>query len=180
MYAYNVFAHFRKPGKIIVRLRQEIEGAQIHSKYWPSLSAIPSDRRRYLFFFPPPPKSPLFLRTRPGPALLNYLPCFANTISCINHSNDPSDCQVQESVFFPICLRPGYANPHHTVRSISIEMLQLSAFGPKSLACPRIILLPLIKVRLSIDVGNALRRGRKRKKRVCQFLPSQKTVTQQP
>lgn len=41
--------------------------------------------------------------------------------------------------------------PHHTVRSISIEMLQLSAFGPKSLACPRIILLPLIKVRLSIE-----------------------------
>lgn len=140
MYAYNVFAHFRKPGKIIVRLRQEIEGAQIHSKYWPSLSAIPSDRRRYhlffFFLFFPPAKSPLFLRTRPGPALLNYLPCFANTISCINHSNDPSDCQVQESVFFPICLRPGYANPHHTVRSISIEMLQLSAFGPKSLACP--------------------------------------------
>lgn len=136
MYAYNVFAHFRKPGKIIVRLRQEIEGAQIHSKYWPSLSAIPSDRRRYrlffLFFFFSPPKSPMFSRTRPGLTLLNYLPCFANTISCINHSNDPSDCQVQESVFFPICLRPGYANPHHTVRSISIEMLQLSAFGPKS------------------------------------------------
>lgn len=114
MYGYNVFAHFRKPGKIIVRLRQEIEGAQIHSKYWPSLSAIPSDRRRYhffLFLFFSPAKSPLFLRTRPGPALLNYLPCFANTISCINHSNDPSDCQVQESVFSPICLRPGYANP---------------------------------------------------------------------
>lgn len=37
-----------------------------------------------------------------------------------------------------------------TVCSISIEMLQLSAFGPKSLACPHIILLPLIKVTLSI------------------------------
>lgn len=79
----------------------------IHSKYWPLLSAIPSDR---LYHFSA--KSPLFLRTRPGLALLNYLPCFANTISCINHSNDPSDCQVRESVFFPICLRPGYANPH--------------------------------------------------------------------
>lgn len=101
MYAYNMFAHFRKLGKIIVRLRQEIEGAQIHSKYWPSLSAIPSDRRLYHFSA----KSPLFLRTSPGLALLNYLPCFANTISCINHSNDPSDCQVQESVFsHPICL----------------------------------------------------------------------------
>lgn len=113
MYAYNMFAHFRKLGKIIVRLRQEIEGAQIHSKYWPSLSAIPSDRRLYHFSA----KSPLFLRTSPGPALLNYLPCFANTISCINHSNDPSDCQVQESVFLsyqpptrlckspPLCVR---------------------------------------------------------------------------
>lgn len=49
MYVYNVFAHFRKLGKIIVRLRQEIEGAQIHSKYWPSLSAIPSARRLYHF-----------------------------------------------------------------------------------------------------------------------------------
>lgn len=113
MYAYNMFAHFRKLGKIIVRLRQEIEGAQIHSKYWPSLSAIPLDRRLYHFSA----KSPLFLRTRPGLALLNYLPCFANTISCINHSNDPSDCQVQESVFIflsasdqvmqipPLCVR---------------------------------------------------------------------------
>lgn len=109
-----MFAHFRELGKIIVRLRQEIEGAQIHSKYWPSLSAIPSDRRLYHFSA----KSPLFLRTRPGLALLNYLPCFANTISCINHSNDPSDCQVQESVFFPICLWPGYANLNQCVFDI--------------------------------------------------------------
>lgn len=95
MYVYNMFAHFKKPGKIIVRLRQEIEAAQIHCKYWPSLSAVPSDRRLYHFSA----KSPLFLRTKPGLALLNYLPCFANTISCINHSNDPLDCQVQESAF---------------------------------------------------------------------------------
>lgn len=114
IYAYNMFAHFRKRGKIIVRLRQEIEGAHIHSKYWPSLSAIPLDRRLYHFSA----KSPLFLRTRPGLALLNYLTCFANTISCINHSNDPSDCQVQESVFYPICLRPGYANRCHSVFDI--------------------------------------------------------------
>lgn len=31
--AHDMFAHFRKLGKIIVRLRQEIEGAQFHSKY---------------------------------------------------------------------------------------------------------------------------------------------------
>lgn len=91
-----MFAHLRKPGEIIVKLRQEIEAAaQIHSKYWPSLSAVPSDRRQYHFSA----KSPLFFRTRPGLALLNYLPCSANTISCINHSNDPVDCQVQDNVF---------------------------------------------------------------------------------
>lgn len=145
MYAYNMFAHFRKLGKIIVRLRQEIERAQIHSKYWPSLSAIPSDRRLYHFSA----KSPLFLRTRPGLALLNYLPCFANTISCINHSNDPSDCQVQESVFLSYQPQTRLCKSQ-CVCSISVEMLQLSAFGPKSLACPRFIPLPLIKVTLSI------------------------------
>lgn len=55
MYAYNMFAHFRELGKIIVRLRQEIEGAQIHSKYWPSLSAIPSDKEAVSFFSKEPP-----------------------------------------------------------------------------------------------------------------------------
>lgn len=144
MYAYYMFAHFRKLGKIIVRPRQEIE-AEIHSKYWPSLSATPSERRLYHFSA----KSPLFLRTRPGLALLNYLPCSANTISCINHSNDPSDCQVQESIFL------SYLPPTRLCKSLllcweSIEMLQLCSFGPKSLACPHIILLPPIKVTLNI------------------------------
>lgn len=40
MYAYNMFAHFRKLGKIIVRLRQEIVAAQstvnIGLRYLPS------------------------------------------------------------------------------------------------------------------------------------------------
>lgn len=86
----------------------------IQGKYWPTLSAIPSDRRLNHFSA----KSPLFLRTNPGLPLLNSLPCFANTISCINHSNDPSDCQVRENVFFPICLWPGYANAHQCVFDI--------------------------------------------------------------
>lgn len=96
-----MFVHFRKPGKIMVRLRQEIEAAKDHNKYWPSLSAIPLDRRQYHFSA----KSPLFLRTRPGLALLNYLPCSTNTISCINHSNDPLGCQVQDSVFLSYLLQ---------------------------------------------------------------------------
>lgn len=119
MYAYNMFAHFKKPGKIIVNLRQEIEAAQIHCKYWPSLSAVPSDSRLYHFSA----KSPLFLRTRPGLVLLNYLSCFANTISCINHSNDPLDCQVQESVFCILSASDQVMQISATLHWIPIEML---------------------------------------------------------
>lgn len=70
MYAYNTFAHRRKLGKIMVRLRQEIEDAQIHGKYWPSLSAIPSDRRLYHFSA----KSPLFFEDYARPCFIKLSP----------------------------------------------------------------------------------------------------------
>lgn len=124
---------FRKPDEITARLRQEIESAKIHSKYWPSLSTYPPPPpfwwQAVSFFAKETPPPPLFLRTRPGLALLNYLPYSTNTISCINHSNDPSDRQVQKSLFLSylpptrLCKSP----PHRVWRSI--EMLQLCALA---------------------------------------------------
>lgn len=73
-----MFAHFRKLGEIIVRLRQEIDAAQIHCKYWSSLSAPPPDGGAGSFFSKEPPvledqARPCFIKLSPLLCKYNFL-----------------------------------------------------------------------------------------------------------
>lgn len=61
--------------------------------------------------------------------LLYLIICYA--VSCINHTNDPSVCQIQEQASQPYQLQCRLCKSLLLVQYLSIEMLQLSILGQK-------------------------------------------------